>query len=153
MTGTLNKRTKYWFVLEQSRSQVWFLPPDVNWATAWILTHFISAISFLAFAFHLYLGDKSFGPGNLQMDVCICALLKNTLWFWCINYFHDFFSALPPIALGTVQTDVNRQLFLQKLLKYDVCSCQTHKQVITAQWVAYIRWGIVPVHRGTLSQE
>lgn len=79
MTGTLNKKIKHWCELEQltlintGRSQAWILSPDLNWPTARILSHFITSFSFLAFAFHLYLGDKSFGPRNLQMDVCVCV--------------------------------------------------------------------------------
>lgn len=117
MTGTLNKRIKYCFELEQSRSQVWILSPDLNWPTIRIWTHLISSFSFLAFAFHLYLGDKSFGPGNLQMDVCMRALLKNTLWFWHINYLYEFFSAFSPAVLGTVQAEVEKTVISPEVIK------------------------------------
>lgn len=120
MASTLKKQIKYWFELERVGARFEFDPLDLNRPTTWIWTHFISSFSFLAFAFHLYLGDKSFGPENLQMDVCMCAVLNNTLWFWRINYLHDFFSAFSPIILGTVQDEVEKTVISSEVIKIQI---------------------------------
>lgn len=153
MASTVNRRIRHWCELEWSRNQVWISSPDLNQPAAWSLTHFISSFSFSALAFWLNLGNKPFGLGSLWVDVCACVLLKNTHGFWCINYLHHLFSAFCPIVLGAVQAQTAKTVNSPEVIKYKVCSCQTHKQVITAQRVASISWSIDTVHIGTLSQE